>query len=173
MASLGCDEIEYIEEELRERLLKILLQLNREDRLEGFLEYCGASDLLNNESDYEVSKNGTILVVGDSRAKEKDLLGIAKEFGIDKDRLELYLNYEDGKKYDFRHIQYNPNYSVIIVGPMPHSGVSKGQYSSVIEMLKNEDGYPPIVKLGSNELKITKSSFRETIKDLKNDYIII
>lgn len=172
MARLGYDEIGCIEEALRDRLLEILSRLNREDRLEAFLEYCGASDLLGNESDYEVYRNGKILVIGESMPKKEEILNTAKKLGIDKDRLELHLEYEDAKKYDFRHIRYNLHYSVIILGPMPHSGTSKGNYSSVIEMLKKEDGYPPVKTLGTDELKITKSNFRDALEMLQNEGII-
>ena len=55
---------------------------------------------------------------------------------------------------------------LLIVGPMPHSGSGKGGYGSVISALESEDGYPPVVRLGSNGLKITKSDFRAKLEEM-------
>ena len=49
---------------------------------------------------------------------------------------------------------------------MPHSGVAKGEYSSIISAIESEAGYPPVVKIGTDGLKITKTSFRYTLKYL-------
>ncbi len=51
-------------------------------------------------------------------------------------------------------------------GPMPHSGVAKGEYSSIISAIESEAGYPPVVKMGTDGLKITKTSFRNTLEYL-------
>lgn len=42
----------------------------------------------------------------------------------------------------------------------------KGDYGSVISALESEDGYPPVVRLGSNGLKITKSDFRAKLEEM-------
>lgn len=49
---------------------------------------------------------------------------------------------------------------------MPHSGVAKGEYGSIISAIESEAGYPPVVKMGTDGLKITKTSFRKTLKYL-------
>ena len=49
---------------------------------------------------------------------------------------------------------------------MPHSGSGKGDYSSVISAIEAEEGYPPVVRLGSNGLKITKSDFRSKLTEM-------
>lgn len=49
---------------------------------------------------------------------------------------------------------------------MPHSGHAKGDYSSVITALEQQEGYPPVVRMGTNGLKITKTSFRNTLESL-------
>lgn len=38
--------------------------------------------------------------------------------------------------------------------------MAKGDNGSIISALENEDGYLPVVRLGSNQLKITKSDFK-------------
>lgn len=70
------------------------------------------------------------------------------------------------KTFDFRKTQWSSKYSYILVGPMPHSGVAKGEYSSIISAIESEAGYPPVVKMGTDGLKITKTSFRNTLEYL-------
>ena len=73
-------------------------------------------------------KTGKIVVIGQSDVKPEVLLSIAKQLGLDKKRFELYLEYEDAKKFNFQKIQWQPTYSLLMVGPMPHSGSGKGDY---------------------------------------------
>lgn len=169
---LGVEDLAELESEVRselnENLEAILSKLNRKGDLDKFLDLVGLSYLLKRENDYPVYSNGKIIVIGQSDVKEDILLAVGKELGISKNRFELYLEYYDSKKYDFRHVQWNSNYSVILVGPMGHSGVSKGDFGSVIEAISNQEGYPPVIKLGSNQgkLKITKSDFKSKLQEL-------
>ena len=38
--------------------------------------------------------------------------------------------------------------------------------------MEREDGYPPLVKLGTNKLKITKSNFQEKLIELIDQGVI-
>lgn len=78
----------------------------------------------------------------------------------------MYLEYEDAKKFNFQKMQWQLTYSLLMVGPMPHSGSGKGDYGSIISALELEDGYPPVVRLESNGLKITKSDFRAKLSEM-------
>ena len=173
---LDLDELEELEnsvkEELEENLLTILSKLNRTGRLEEAFEAWGLEHLLHAQSQYEVYKSGKILVFGQTDVKANVLLAVAKSSGIDSKRVELHLEYNDAKKYQFKHIQYNPDYSVILFGPIPHSGKAKEDYSSIISSVEKSDGYPPIIRLGGNELKITKTNFRSVINELISKGII-
>ncbi len=72
-------------------------------------------------------------------------------------KLYLRLDYEDAENFNFEDLQYNPNTRLILVGPIPHS--TKGKDSSIINKMKNTDGYPKIIRMiAGNELKITKSN---------------
>lgn len=92
-------------------------------------------------------------MIGRSDVKAEVLLSIAKSLGLSKDRFELYLDYEDGKTFDFEKAHWKPQYALIMVGPMPHSGASKGDSGSVIAKIESTEGYPPVVRLGANGLK--------------------
>ena len=63
-------------------------------------------------------------------------------------------------------MQWQPTYSAVLVGPMPHSGTTKGDFSSIKSAIENEEGFPPIVRLGTNGLKISKSDFRIKLQEL-------
>ena len=157
---------ENIKEELDDHLTAALSRMNRSGQLEDFPRLLGMEHLLQKESGYEVYKKGKIVVIGQSDVKPEVLLSIAKQLGLDKERFELYLEYEDAKKFNFQKMQWQPTYSLLMVGPMPHSGSGKDDYVSVISALESEDGYPPVVRLGSNGLKITKSDFRAKLEEM-------
>ena len=157
---------------LNDDLLGILTMLNRKEQLEDFLQLVGHPELLPKKMYYQLIKEGKIIVVGRSDVKQKHLEGVAKELGLDVDRFEFYLDYDDGISSKVKSWQFNPNISAILVGPMPHSGEAKGDYSSVITALENEYGYPPIRRLGKNGLNISKSDFKEKLLDLLDGNII-
>lgn len=157
---------ENIKEELDDHLTAAFSRMHRSGQLEDFLRLLGMEHLLQKESGYEVYKKGKIVVIGQSDVNLEVLLSIAKQLGLDKKRFELYLEYEDAKKFNFQKMQWQPTYSLLMVGPMPHSGSGKGDYGSVISALESEDGYPPVVRLGSNGLKITKSDFRAKLEEM-------
>lgn len=167
---LGIDELLELEEaikaELEENLTGILARLNRSGRLDELLSLMEMEHLLDKDNGYQVYKSGKIVVIGQSSVKAEVLLSIGKSLGIEKDRFELYLEYEDAKSFDFRKLQWKPSYSLVLVGPMPHSGVSKGDAGSIISAIETEEGYPPIVRLGCNSLKITKSDFRKKLREV-------
>ena len=164
---LDITELEELElnlrSELETKLTGIVSSLNRSGRLEEFLEMIGLRELLSPSKQFMAYKTGKIVVLGESEVKQDLLEIVGKKLGIDKRRFDFYLGYEEAAKFDSRIIQWNPNYSLILVGPLPHSGVSKGDYSSIIAAMENEDGYPPLVRLGANSLKITKSSFQAAL----------
>ena len=150
---------EVIKGVLDEDLERILIELNRNDELETFL-------CLGCEEEEEMSKNGKIIVIGQSEVEKDKLAAIAKNLGIAKDRFEFFLDYEAAKTFDFKKTQWSSKYSYILVGQMPHSGNAKGDYSSVITALESQEGFPPVVRMGTNGLKITKSSFKSTLEYL-------
>ena len=168
-----ADLEDAIKVNLDEKLPQILTTLNRTGQLDNLLELLGMPELIRQGSPYEVFKSGKIVVIGASDVKENDLLGIAKKMKVDPNRLECYLGYDDAKNFRFEKMQYDPKYSLVMVGPMPHSGTSKGNYSSMIAALEQSDGYPPVVRLGAQGLKITKTGFRNALSEqLKNGSII-
>lgn len=94
-------------------------------------------------------------------------MGIIKSFGLDKNRFEFCLDYEKAKTFPYWKLRYNPDYRVVIFGPVPHSSTGKNDSSSVIAEMKNHEGYPRVEVLsGNNSVKITKSNFREVLDKL-------
>ncbi len=156
-----------------ERITERLSRTNRSGKLGELLNLLGMSDLLKADNGFETYKDGKIVVVGGSEIKEDVLLSIGKQLGIDKKRFEFCLDYEAVKRYDFKKMQYAPQYRVILFGPAPHSGHAKGESGSVLAELEKSDAYPRVERLISgNELKITKSNFREKLQILiDEDYI--
>lgn len=169
MLSLGVQELLELEEalleELPEHITAILSNLNRQGQLELFLELLGMEELIQPDKGYVPYKDGKIVVIGAPKISSKNIYDVGKALGIEKDRFELHLEYDDVKKFDCRKMQYNPNYGLVMFGPTPHSGASKGDAGSVIAAIEDGDGYPPVVRLGTNGLKITRSNFKEMLKE--------
>lgn len=154
-----------IREELNNRLEEILTELNRKEQLENFLELIGLKNLIQAENTLDVFQTGKIIVLGATEVKEDKLLGVAKELGIDKDRFEMHLTYDVGNC--LKNLEYNYRIAAIMVGPLPHSGIGKDSYGSMISsMEKQRDKYAPVIRLGQNELKITKSDFKVKLQEM-------
>lgn len=171
---LAIEELSELEDEimsaLPNRITAILSKLNRSGRLEELLELLGMEELL--EQDFYSYKEGKI-VVGGTDVKEEVLLSIAKTLGLDKSRFEFCLDYKQIQKLDFRKMQYAPQYRLILFGPAPHSGHGKGDSGSIVAELEKSPAYPRVERLISgNELKITKSNFRDMLERMiEEDYI--
>lgn len=156
-------------DDLLDEIGKKVIMANRTGELENLLRSWGLLELIrpNTEYSFKPLKTGKILVLGSSEVKENVLSAICKDVGIEKERLEFCLDYNAVQKYNIRKLQYNPNYVVVLAGPMPHSGMGKGDSSSMLTEMESQDGYPPVVRLTTgNELKITKSSFKEALNNL-------
>lgn len=105
-----------------------------------------------------------ILIAGASMVDVREIIKILKQLGIDPNRVDTVLNYEELQKYHWRTLQYSNKYSDIIVGPMGHSAVDKGDYSSIIARMEREDGWPNVVRTTANrEIKMSKSSLRDAL----------
>ena len=168
---LSIEELSELEDEimriLPEKITEILSRANRNDQMADLLRLLGMSNLLKMDSVFETYKEGKIVVIGGSEVKEDVLVSIGKQLGLDKKRFEFCLGYKDIQKYDFRRMRYAPQYRVILFGPTPHSGHGKGDSSSIITEIEKADGYPRVMRLISgNDLKITKTNFRETLQRL-------
>lgn len=174
---LSIEELSELEDEimnaLPDKITEILSRANRNNQLEDLLKILGMSDLIGCGNAFETYKDGKIVVVGGTEVKEEVLASIGKQLGIDKKRFEFCLDYKDIQKYDFRKMQYAPQYRVILFGPTPHSGHGKGDSSSIITELENSDAYPRVERLISGqELKITKTNFRDMLQKLLNEEYI-
>ena len=170
---LSVEELADLQEAVEEHLTEIMVKFNQGGQIEELLKYLGLETLLGVEEEtYKPYKAGRIIVFGASKAKPEELRKAAKECGIEKGRLEPYLGYEESKRFDFRTVQYDEKYALIICGPTPHSGISKGEYSSIITAIENEPGYPPVVRLDMSK-PITRSAFSRALQDQLEKKVII
>lgn len=108
-----------------------------------------------------------ILVLGATQTK--DLYGIAKAYaGLKKENIEFFLDYDKMDTLGRRIQPYLSPYVGIIVGPCPHKVAKSDGYSSFIQKLKEEPGYPHVVEARDScgELKITKTSFKKCLDEM-------
>lgn len=157
----------YELEEIIDAITQKVILANRTGNLETLLNDWGFDNLISPYSAYETDKNGKIVVIGQSEVNKNVLCGIIKSLNLDKDRFEFCLNYNESITYNYKKLQYSPNYRVVMFGPTPHSTSGKNDSGSVIAEMIKKEGYPRVEILsGSNELKITKSGFRRTLEKL-------
>ena len=165
----GIDELDEILDEIRNRVFLA----NRLDELDDLLTKWGLEEFVHPHDTVERYTEGKIVVIGATEIKEPVLLGICKEMGISKSRVELCLDYDKAQKYDYRKLRYSSLYSAVLFGAVPHSTIWKGDAGSIIAQLESQSGYPPIKRLvAGEELKITKSNFKRAIQELLDQKII-
>lgn len=166
-------DIDNIVDQVLDKIRKELFSANRLGDLSEYLESIHCENVVQSSNKNDESyKSGIIVVVGDLGSRQKDLVGIAKDLGIPKDRFE-FVSFEESKKYKYNKLQYAPHYRVVLYGPTPHSTAGKVEYSSSIVRMEKEEGFPKVIRMGNgNELKITKTGFKDTLKRLiEEDYI--
>ena len=166
---LGIEELDDLLDEIRQKVI----YANRTGTLNDLLVKLDLTEFCENQSDYKTEKNGKIVVIGRSEVDKEKLLEIAHKMKINEKRFEFHLEYKDGKNYQYEKLHFDTKYRVIMFGPVPHKTEGNGDYGSIIARLEHETGYPRVVRLQSNEaLKITKSNFKNALKDLiEQDYI--
>ncbi|WP_053217762.1 hypothetical protein [Virgibacillus senegalensis] len=147
-------------------LTRKIIQATDERTLRITLNEYNLIDLLPEQENSFTYPNGNILIFGESNVKEHVIYQIFKKQGIDKDRVKLHLGFNEYKKFNFKRLSHRPENRLILFGPIPHSTRDKGNYSSVINMMENEDGFPKVVRLTANQsLKITRNSLTEVIEE--------
>lgn len=159
-------------DEIIKTIIQEIIKANRSGNLEELLTNWGFANLVKNQA-YETDKKGKIVVIGQTDVNKHILEGIVKSLDLDVDRFEFCLDYNETARYEYKKLQYAPDYRVVMFGPIPHSSSGKNDSSSVIAEMKNNDGYPRVETLVSNnELKITKSGFRKTLEKLISENYI-
>ena len=124
------------------------------------------SDTPNTSDIYDVGKylerRQKILIIGGTEVKEKDLRGKLKSMGFNfsKEQLEFELEYDNVKEYAAHILPWVGKYAGIIVGPCPHKAKDTEGYSSFVEKIKSEEGYPHVEEAYDRpgHLKLTKNS---------------
>lgn len=175
---MDADALMRLEEKLQpilqQELVCILTRLNQQDKIEHFLQLIDAEDLLHTpKTVFQNSKRGNIVVIGESDITQNIMEGIMKKLGLRKDRLECYLGYEKAKKFSYQMLRYQYKYALVLVGSMGHKANGIGDHTSAISMMEQEEGYPPVKRLGAHNLHITKTNFREALQEALQQNIIL
>lgn len=155
--------VEEIYNAVLEKISKELNVANQENKLDVFIK---KYDLFKEEKSVYFDKyNLNILIVGELSFDKDVLYAIVREKGIKKEQI-THLNYAQAKHFDFQSIKGYSKYSDIIVGPNAHKTIGINGYSSLIEMIKNEqDQFPKLTEAKdfTGKLKITKTSLKNAL----------
>lgn len=154
---LNCIEIKSLYNTILSILPDSLNSLNEQGKINDLIA------LLGMDGDIGDTHKEKIAVLGQSSISSNEIYKVAAEMGIPKERLELCLEYKKAATYNVERLKNN-KYAAVLVGPMPHSGAGKGNYSSIITAMENTTGFPPVFRVGSNGMKITKSSIKRALR---------
>lgn len=152
-----------------EKLEEIIVNLDNSGKLSELMNLMGLKDCFQEELVYHPNHNQKVVVLGDAMTKVNHLIGIAKQYGLNKNHFEFCLGYEKAKTYQYNKFRNSNKYAAIIVGPIPHSTTGTGSYSSAIAAMESDDEYPPVFRVE----KITNSSFRSVITQLISKKVIV
>ena len=157
-------------EQLLDEKKKIIEQLTVNEACIDDIEK-GSANGINSGHDL-LDGNKKILVIGQPVVSTDKLLGIVKSFGYNKNDFVFWDDYDKIKSYAER--MAGGSFSCIIAGPMPHKVGGLGDYTSLIEKMK-QPGYPYLEEARSEggELKITKTSFRKAVEGVTKHLLAI
>ena len=163
---INAEELCLLETSIVERIVNNIRTFNRTGELEDYLKRIECDDLI---TPYNTlfSSNAKIIVIGASMISPDEMYGIAKELGIYRSHLELHLDYEKNKRFNFDVLRNNMNYSDVIFGPISHKCVNVRDNSSAISLITNyPDEYPKLLTAtDSHGLKLTKQSFKKCLEN--------
>lgn len=172
--TLNIQELFILEKDLKKifqnNLKEILCRLNCSGRLNEVLSIMGLNNLIDKQK--IINGYGKIVVIGYSATKISKFLAVAKALGFRKERFEFCLDYDEAKSFNYTKMQYSTKYSIVLMGAIPHNVKNKGDFSSIITAMEHQKGYPPILRVGNNDLKLTKSSFETVLKSLLERKVI-
>ncbi len=159
--------------EVTKIVMKRIIGARTINELSSYLKSIGFGELTPGIDYFQ--PNGDIYILGNLRIRDDIIYQIFKELGIDINRVKIIKEYNNLKNYNFSRFQYNTSVRLIFVGPMPHSTKDKGEYSSIITKMEQEEGYPKIVRLVSEgSLKVTKTNLKEAlIKEIESKFLDI
>ena len=113
------------------------------------------------------SNNKKVVVIGDSSVANSALTNKMKELGYKEDLVEMVINYNDIKKYDFNLLKNSSRIGVIILGPIPHQVIGINGYESIHQRMRIERGFPKLIEL-EKHMPISLNSFENALKEAKS-----
>ena len=115
-------------------------------------------------------KPSRILILGASNAPVRKLFGKAKDFGFRRDQV-IYYDYTTVRQRDCERWRNAPDIAAIFCGPVPHSSKGIGKADSLLGVLQNGEGFPPVypVRSANGSLKISGASFEKALAQFQFD----
>lgn len=163
---LETEELFELIEKITDKITEEITLANRsgEAELNEVLKKYGFNKPTKESYSYIDLTTSKILVIGQMNIKPRDIVGLCKSLNIDPERID-YVPYENATNYDFEKLRYSNKYSDVIFGSVPHKGRGIGDNNSIVTMLENnQEEYPKVIRaMDSNELKLTKTSFKEAL----------
>lgn len=163
---LDSQKLQFLIDEIYSKIVEEVTLANRtsQDELNKILDKYGFAEKKQSYQYCNV-RSSKIIVFGRTEVKQNILDAIAKDLGIQPDRID-YISYDDTTNYDISNLEYSNKYSDILVGPVPHKAKNMGDYSSMIESIEaNTECFPPLIRVTdeTGTLRISKTSFKTAL----------
>lgn len=154
---------------VQSEIFRKIIRMDHELELRNLLRLLELEDLFPEEVTAFIPGRD-IYVIGEYNVREDIILQIFKSKKINPNRVKLVKGYKELVNYGFEKLRDDFSIAAIFVGPIPHSVKDIGSYNSIINKMEQEPGYPPVIRLASNNnLKITKSNLKDAIfNEIKN-----
>jgi len=109
-----------------------------------------------------------LILAGSNVVKVNDIYKAARQCSVEKDQLELHTDYVKNKHFQLETLRGNSRFDGILIGPEAHKVVDLGDYSSVIQKLECEDGFPPFMEIRrkSGRLQVSSTGFKDAMTSL-------
>jgi hypothetical protein len=129
------------------------------------------STVLPPEREQKTRKKLRLIIIGGSHLSTGQILSAFSQFGFEKQNIELHTEWDKYRSFDTNNLlAVRSRYDGIMLGPIPHKmkGNSPDGDDLIVQMQNYPDKYPSfvVVRDKRGDLKITKSSLKEAIKEL-------
>ena len=163
--TLDVDEMKLLNEEVINEITANLYRANISGTLE---EYLKKIDFKSEETitSCDCPVNPKLIIIGQINIKKQDYEKCLKQLGLDKNKVDIYDDYDKLPGKSFAFLENSMKYSDILVAAMPHSMSDINGFPSLISKVEHEQKkYPLLTKIQNKagKMKFTLSALRDAL----------
>lgn len=163
--TLDSDQMKCLNEEVINKITTNLYRANISGTLKEYLKKIGM-DFEESKTSYDCPENPRIIIIGDITTKRQDYEKCFKQLGLDKNKVDIYDDFDKLPGKSFNFLEYSMKYSDILVAGMPHKMSDIGEFSSLTSKIEHEqEKYPLLTKIQikSGKMKFSITAFKDAL----------